>query len=165
MICKYTAHKFCKDDITKIENYELAIADTEETWSCHHRLELTLDGEFAHTAEELNRLNMYYNRPYFELIFLKASEHHSLHNTARPRQWYIDAGKKTSISKKGKTPWNKGKQWSEETKQKISISNTGKTHKLSEETKKKMSESAKGKNTWIKGKHWKLINGKRTYFK
>ena len=40
-----TVKYFCKDDITKIENYELAMADTEEVWHCHHRLELTLDGE------------------------------------------------------------------------------------------------------------------------
>ena len=65
MINERSAHLFCKDDISKIENYELAKNDTSQTWDIHHRLELTLDGEFAHTSEELKRLCMYYNRPYF----------------------------------------------------------------------------------------------------
>lgn len=30
---------YCKDDITKIENYEKAIADKTQTWAIHHRLE------------------------------------------------------------------------------------------------------------------------------
>lgn len=70
---------FCKDDITKIENYDKAISDTENMWHCHHRLELTLDGEFANNKRELIRLGMYYKRPYFELIFLTEHEHKSLH--------------------------------------------------------------------------------------
>lgn len=66
MINELYTHAYCKDDISKIENYDKAMADTAQTWALHHRLELTLDGEFAHTAEELKRLDMYYNRPYFE---------------------------------------------------------------------------------------------------
>jgi hypothetical protein len=69
----------CKDDITKIENYEEAINDKVNMWECHHRLELTLDGEFAHTHKELKRLGMYWYRPYFELIFLKQEDHKKLH--------------------------------------------------------------------------------------
>lgn len=74
---------FCKDDISKIENYELAKADNFEGWVCHHRLELTIDNEHAHSREDLKRMNMYYNRPYFELIFLKLSEHSKLHTRAQ----------------------------------------------------------------------------------
>ena len=81
-IKKCLSRQFCKDDISLIENYEEALNDTENQWCLHHRLELTLNGEFAHTAEELIRLGMYYKRPYFELIFLKASDHASLHNKA-----------------------------------------------------------------------------------
>jgi len=43
----------------------------------------------------------------------------------------------------GKTPWNKGKHLSEETKAKIGEANKGKT--VSEETRKKMSEAMKGR--------------------
>lgn len=79
--CKY--RKFCRDDLSKIENYQDAINSSEQ-YVLHHRLELTLDGEFAHTAEELQRLGMYYDRPYFELIFLPCSVHSKLHADNRP---------------------------------------------------------------------------------
>ena len=62
-----------------IENYEKAAADEFKGWMLHHRLECTLDGEYAHSAEELKRLGMYYNRPYYELIYLTNSEHSKLH--------------------------------------------------------------------------------------
>lgn len=83
MISEYTAKRYCKDDISKIENYEQAINDKTQTWDCHHRLELTINDEQAHTKEELVRLEMYYDRPYFELIFLKPKEHQALHNKSK----------------------------------------------------------------------------------
>ena len=67
-----------------IENYELAKADNFEGWDLHHRLELTLDGEYALSASDLIRMNMYYDRPYFELIYLRHREHAKLHGHARP---------------------------------------------------------------------------------
>ena len=76
----FRLHTYCKDDITKIENYELAKADNFKGWEIHHRLELTLEGDHARTKEDLIRMNMYYNRPYFELIFLTRSEHRTLHH-------------------------------------------------------------------------------------
>ena len=85
MINERYVHEFCKDDITKIENYDKALADTTQTWDLHHRLELTLNGEFAHSREELKRLDMYYDRPYFELIYLPPSEHRRLHYKGRKR--------------------------------------------------------------------------------
>ena len=83
MINESNAYKFCKGDISKIENYDKAIADLTHTWHLHHRLEFTLDGEFAHTSADLIRLGMYYNRPYFELIFLPRSEHLSMHSKGK----------------------------------------------------------------------------------
>ena len=62
-----------------IENYDKALADDFKGWMLHHRLECTLDGDFAHSANELKRLGMYYNRPYYELIYLTHSEHSKLH--------------------------------------------------------------------------------------
>lgn len=38
MISKYLGH-FCRDDLSKIENYDKAMADSAQTWDCHHRLE------------------------------------------------------------------------------------------------------------------------------
>ena len=40
MINEHNAKKFCKEDISKIENYDKAIADTTQVWDCHHRTEI-----------------------------------------------------------------------------------------------------------------------------
>lgn len=114
MICIKEAKRKCRDDISKIENYDKAISDTTQTWHCHHRLELTLDGEFAHTHKELKRLEMYYHRPYFELIFLTPSEHSKLHGITEEQK-----------QKMGKA--RKGRKLSEETKRKMSESRKGRT--------------------------------------
>lgn len=147
MIHEYYAHKFCRDDISLIENYDKAMADTTQTWVMHHRLEFTLNGEDALSVAQLKRHGMYYNRPYYELIFMTKSAHMSLH-------------------KKGKTSPKKGIPLSEETRRKMSESRKGKkksaetrrkmseSHKrcaLSEETRKKMSEAKKGKTSPRKG--------------
>lgn len=154
MINEHQAKKFCKDDISKIENYEKAVADTTQTWDIHHRLELTLDGEFAHSSGELRRLGMYYNRPYFELIFLTHSEHTRLHK--KGKEFTAEHKRKMSEAKKGRklgplaeetrrkmSESHKGKGFSDETKRKISESLKGKYH--SAETKRKMSKAQKGK--------------------
>lgn len=62
-----------------IENYELAKADNFKGWDLHHRLELTLDGEPALKYKDLIRMGMYFNRPYFELIYLRKKDHYRLH--------------------------------------------------------------------------------------
>lgn len=59
--------------------------------------------------------------------------------------------------KKGSIPWNKGKQFSEESRQKMSESHLGqvawnKGKPMSEETKKKLSEAKKGKKLWPNGR-------------
>lgn len=97
MINEQCVHNYCKDDITKIENYNKAIDDTTQTWDVHHRLEFTLDGEFAHSQSDLKQMNMYYDRPYFELIFLTKAEHMRLHRTGQPRS--ADTRKKISNSR------------------------------------------------------------------
>lgn len=79
---KLKSKHFCKDDYSLIENYYQAVNDKSQLYDLHHRLELTLDGEFAHDVEDLIRMGMYYDRPYFELIFLPHGEHSKLHNKA-----------------------------------------------------------------------------------
>ena len=106
MINELCANAYCKDDISKIENYELAVADTTQTWVCHHRLELTLDGELAHSIDELMRLNMYYHRPYFELIFLTRAEHTSLH-TKRT----MNGKTQSEETKRKRSEAMKGRHW------------------------------------------------------
>lgn len=87
-------------------------------WDCHHRLEIELNK----SVQELKDLNLYFNRPADELIFLTKSEHIRLHNLYmseerkdkiregnRNRILSDDTNIRMSISQKGRTPWNKGK--------------------------------------------------------
>ena len=128
MICERRVKEFCKDDITKIENYEEAKADTE-TWDCHHKLELHPDHSVRFTRASLKKLDLYYNRPASELIFLTKTEHRRLHHNGENNPLY-------------------GKHHSDETRKKLSELTKGENHPMygkhrSEETRKKMSESHK----------------------
>ena len=89
-------NKYCKE-YTKIENYDKAIADTTQTWACHHRDEVrTLPSGIVvlRTAEELTEIGRYYDCPPNELIFLTKSEHSSLHSS----NINDDTRKKLSVS-------------------------------------------------------------------
>ena len=131
---KHRFERYCKD-YENIENYEKAKAGNFKGWHCHHRLEThNSDGKrrlVDITRGELLALGMYWHRPAEELIFMTSMEHKFLHN--------------------------KGKQFSEEHKNKLSEAHKGK--QFSEEHKKKLSEASKGKNIWIKCTHW-YNNGK-----
>ena len=143
---KHKFEKYCKD-YENIENYQKALADNFKGWDCHHRLEThNSDGErrlVDITLDELKALDMYYNRPSPELIFLPTSEHMSLHRKGK----YISEETKKKLSEA-----KKGKHHSEEHKKKLSEAKKGK--KRSEETKKKLSEAHKGKNIWTKRTRW-----------
>lgn len=112
------AYKYCTD-FTKVENYELAKADMTQTWVCHHRLETRFsDGTPRPKSaflgmQELIALDMYYNRPPEELIFLTRKDHMKLHNSSSVRNLKIS-----------KT--NTGRSVSEEQKRKQSKSMKGK---------------------------------------
>lgn len=173
----------CKD-YEKIENYDKAIADIENMWECHHRMET------VYTREELIKYELYYNCEPHQLIFLTKAEHRSLHHKGLKRQPRSDKyRRKQSESHKGQIAWNKGISCSDETKKKISEANRGKqmpeeaktrisnalkgryfseTHraKLSESQKgKKLSEEHKAKlSDAFKGRHWKLVDGHRVWY-
>ena len=143
--------RYCKD-IEKVENFSKALADSFNSWCIHHRLETsTSDGkrrEVNISAAELKALDMYWDRPAEELIFLTKAEHEILHKKGKPGP------------SKGKPAWNKGKKgiYSEETIKKMSEAKKGRQLRLgckhSEETKKKLSEAKKGKNNPAFGMHW-----------
>ena len=75
--------KYCCEDVKKIQNYQTALEDKNNSWQIHHRLEThTSDGIkrlVQLSVKELIALDMYYNRPANELIFLSVSEHRKLH--------------------------------------------------------------------------------------
>ena len=131
---RYNFKCYCKD-YKNIENYEKAKADDFKNWEVHHRLEThNSDGErrlVDITADELKALDMYYNRPADELIFLTIYEHSRLHM--------------------------KGKHRSEETRKKLSAASKGNKyalgHKHSEEAKKKIAEAMKGEKNPFYGRH------------
>ena len=126
--------RYCKN-YENIENYQKAKTDNFKGWHCHHRLEThNSDGErrlVDITVAELQALDMYYNRPSSELIFLTESEHNSLHKPSE------ESKKKMSEARKGK---HLGKD----------NSFYGKHH--SEESKKRMSEANKGRHWYNNGK-------------
>ena len=131
MINEKQARKYCKEELSKIKNYDKAIADTTQTWHCHHMTETWWNC----SVKDLIENECYYNRKACELIFLTPEEHKSLHM--------------------------KGKILSEETKRKLSEANKGKVSPrkgvtLSEETRIKMSESHKGQppTKGSSGMHW-----------
>lgn len=151
MIDERVARKYCKEDISKIKNYELAIADTTQTWQCHHIL-----GEIL-TRQQLLEHEFYYNVPACMLKFVTKSEHNRLH---KKKHFSEESRKNISEAHKGKTPF-KGHYHSEDTKKKMSEAHKGKSSPmkgkhLSEETKQKLSKVRKGKT-------WKFIDGKRVW--
>lgn len=152
MINEHNAKSFCKEDISKIENYDKAIADNTQMWHCHHRTEIWWNC----SRKDLIENECYYNRKACELIFLTPAEHCKIHNKGR----HLSEDTKKKISDA-----HKGLRHSEESRKKMSESRKGKNNPMyggngsflgkhhSEESKRKMSESHKGIN---KGKKMSL---------
>ena len=135
MINEDSVRQFCCDDLSNIENYDLAISDTTQTWHCHHRAEILPCGIFS--MDTLKKFGLYYNRPAAELVFLTRFKHLRLHN--KGKKLSDETRRKVSEAKKGKPR-------SEETKRKMSEAHKGKKRgPLSEEIKRKISEANKRK--------------------
>ena len=110
-------------DIEKIENYELAKKDNFVGWVIHHRLETHFSNGDKRpvnchlTSAELRALQHYDFVSPDVLIFMKDSEHRTLHNKSRSSAGHLltDAMKrKISESLKGRKTWNKGLKMSDE---------------------------------------------------
>lgn len=175
MICFETVTKYCKDDISLIENYEEAL-HSSETYDCHHRLEIQ-NGKIV-SVEELKQQGLYFLRPASELIFLPHKEHVSIHGKIQPHPsrpaWniglsYFNNGKVEIQAKecsdgfvKGRLP--RSKTWSKrisegrlnnpipqtvELRKKLSESHLG--IKLSDTAKQKLSQSSKGRKWYNNG--------------
>lgn len=138
MIQERNAKSFCSEDISKIENYEEAIADKSQTWDCHHRGEILTCGVYS--VSDLKKYDLYYNRPASELIFLTHSKHITLHKTGRANPMF---GKHhTDEHRRKLSAAFKGRVFSEERRRKISIAKKGK--RFSEAHKRKLSEKKIG---------------------
>lgn len=164
MINIKSAKRFC-EDVSSIENYDEAVADTTTMYAVHHRLETHkykdrkreewVERDESIPKSELIALGLYYNRPAKELVFMTQLEHKKLHNRlisgeTRIRLSHIRKGKhhteetkrKIGEAGKGRPAWNKGKVGvSEETRQKLSKAKKGKT--LTDEHKRKIAEANK----------------------
>lgn len=79
MLNETMAKRYCSDEISLIENYNQAIADEKRTWDIHHRRECDSEGRTLFTKKQLIEMNLYYNRPASELIFVTRSMHWKLH--------------------------------------------------------------------------------------
>jgi len=110
----------------KIQNYDLAIDDTENVWICHHLLE-----EFF-TASELIELDLYFNRPANEFVLCKNAQEHFSYPHLRNRE-KLYKKPKPIIENPNK------RRMSEEHKRKIAEAHKGKHHSF--ETKHKISQS------------------------
>lgn len=137
MICEKNVKRFCSGDITKIENYNIA-KTSKDSWHIHHRLEIHED--YQNTRDQLKMMNLYYDRPPEELIFLNSKDHLILHRTGTKQS--VTTRSKRSISLQGHSV-------SSETRVKIGVGNRGKIR--SESFKKILSEintgSVKGART------------------
>lgn len=78
MISEAQAKRYCKDDISLIENYEQAVNDNTRKWVVHHRVEILPCGVYS--PEVLKKFGLYWKRHASELIFMTASEHIKFHN-------------------------------------------------------------------------------------
>ena len=137
MISEETVKKYCNEDISKIENYDKAIADMNKTWHCHHRAEILQCGNFS--VETLKKYDLYYNRQASELIFLTHSEHRRQHTIGNKNC----LGKHhNEVTKRKMSESLKGRIFSEESKRKMSESLKGRI--FSEEHRRKLSETRKG---------------------
>ena len=85
LINAYHANRYSSEDISLIENYHQAIADEEKMWDIHHRRECDENGRTLFTKKQLIEMNLYYNRPAAELIFVTKSMHWKLHRELREK--------------------------------------------------------------------------------
>lgn len=124
MIDEVKAKRYCCEDISKIANYDKAIADKTQTWICHHRTAIWWNC----SKKELKENDCYYHRKACELEFVTKSEHNQIHHSGKHHT--KETKRRMSGSMKGK---NKGKTlgpMSEEHRRKIGEAMKGKSWKL-----------------------------------
>jgi hypothetical protein len=135
------AHRYCREDLSLVENYAEALADNTRTWHIHHRDEIRVlpSGMVARRSiQDLIDAGRYYNCPANELIFVTPELHNTMHFRG------------------GSSPM-KGKHWSPEMRRHLSRMNAGKVmtpewhskhsagmmgHKVTEQGRENMRQAA-----------------------
>lgn len=107
MISEKKAKRYCSEDISLIENYAEAVADQTQTWDIHHKAEILPCGRY--TVKNLKDHGLYYKQPAARLVFLTHAEHMRMHssNKSEEHRWKLSEA-------------HKGRQFSEETRRKMS---------------------------------------------
>lgn len=155
--------RFCCEDISLIENYEIAINDDKNSYHCHHRLEThNADGTKKEKDEQLSieqliEMGLYYRRPASELIFLTPSEHSKVHGShVLGMHWTLSDETRKKISKA-----------SMENKKGLGNKSRIGQKQSAEEIEKRMRKIRGVKNpnkATCKGRSWHLSeDGKRVY--
>lgn len=116
--------KYCSEDPSLIENYDIAVADDNVTWECHHRAEILPCGTYSQM--DLRKFGLFKKRPACELIFLTPEEHMSIHSSNRKESTL----KKMSTSMTGRKT------------NRVHVGPVGFHH--TEETRRLMSDSRRG---------------------
>lgn len=96
------AKNICREDLSLVENYDLAIQDKDVIWVLHHRDEyrvLPSGIEVWRSKEELIENGRYFRVPANELIFLTPSDHTKLHNK-NPNQPFKNSSIQKELSKR-----------------------------------------------------------------
>lgn len=99
MINEKNAKSYCSEEISLIENYHEAVSDQTKMWDIHHRRECDENGRTLFTHKQLKDMNLYFNRPASELVFVTRSMHRKLH-----REIHEKMGKSLSKIEKQSIP-------------------------------------------------------------
>lgn len=143
MIKERSAKAYCCEDVSKIENYDKAIADNTQTWDLHHRREI----DEHKTPGKLIEEGLYFSRPATELIFLTHGDHSRLHK----QNLSAEAREKMSEAKQGEKNPNFKKHQSDAAREKNSEAHRGRL--LSAETIEKIRAAKQGEKNPNFGKH------------
>lgn len=149
MVSKRMAEKYCKEDISLIENYDIAVADTQNKWVIHHRDEVKIlpSGIRVNRSREyLKEIGLLFDCPANELIFMLQKDHAKLHFTGHTytNGRILSAEQRLKCSRPGEQNGMYGKHHSEESRNKISVNKRGKHIKsFTDEHKRKIAEANK----------------------